>query len=297
MAVILILGSVRACSCLLTSTHSYDHQAYGFTTELLYGESFENFTLPSKTGSRQPSKTLDATVESVHGLGDDANVSLYWFTPTGGNATLTLTQSDPFNGLQSFRLAAGNSIANRGFHGQGLSLAADKSYDFSVYTRSDAGATLQVQLKDFFQGTTLAHKDVTVPRSSGWSELKVVLGPLSASTKCRDYPWGTPPLYCYETLSARHGHACWQCGGQLVITAVDGTVDLDSASLQPGNWAKFKGQPIKTDIVTLLQKMHVDGIRLGGTYVKVGLRGVHNVNFVVRLLTSTRLMSNLVVSR
>ena len=89
-------------------------------------------------------------------------------------------------------------------------------------------------------------------------------------------------------------HACVQCAGALVIALhEEGSVDLDYVELHPGEWGKFNGLPVKKvskaqvtlhllplivrlsslrcllqEAVDFLQRMGVDSIRTGGTYVK-----------------------------
>ncbi len=42
------------------------------------------------------------------------------------------------------------------------------------------------------------------------------------------------------------GHICVQCGGELFVgLSQSGTVNIDYVYLQPGEWGRFKGLPVK----------------------------------------------------
>lgn len=253
---------------------SYDHEAYGFTTELLYGESFETFNLPGPAPAPGTSQHVDPSVKNIQGVAPSANTTLYWYQVLGSASQVTLTQDTPVNGLQALRLTrtAGMSpvaLSNRGFHGQGFALVANHHYHGSVYARNqgDQAVTLNISLEDFHVGVILNTLAIQVPAHSQWSKYSFAFTPLR-NTTCQDYPWDTAPLYCYSGLQTRPGHACWQCGGQLAIQlASKGQVDLDAASLEDVD-VRFGDQRVTKEIVQLLQAIQLDGIRLGGTYVK-----------------------------
>eukprot|EP00045_Choanoeca_perplexa_P016494 m.223846 g.223846 ORF g.223846 m.223846 type:complete len:768 (-) comp17274_c0_seq5:1144-3447(-) len=253
----------------------YDHQAYGFTTELLYGESFETFNLPGPAPSLADSQRVDSTVKSIQGIAPSDNTTLYWYQVLGAASQVTLTQDAPFNGLQSVRLSRSQgmspvSIVNRGFHGQGLALSANHQYHGSLYARNQGSqaVTLNISLEDFHVGLILSTLTVQVPAGSDWAKYSFDL-PTRHSTSCQDYPWDTAPLFCYGGLQYRAGHACWQCGGQLAVQLASvGQVDLDAASFEDVE-VRFEDQRVTKEIVNLLQAIDLDGIRLGGTYVKL----------------------------
>eukprot|EP00730_Choanoeca_flexa_P001467 TRINITY_DN10647_c0_g3_i1.p1 TRINITY_DN10647_c0_g3~~TRINITY_DN10647_c0_g3_i1.p1 ORF type:complete len:783 (+),score=137.43 TRINITY_DN10647_c0_g3_i1:55-2349(+) len=253
----------------------YNHQAYGFTTELLYGESFESFNLPGPTPPPTVSKAIDPTVANIQGVSPGPNTTLYWYAVFGSDSQITTTTQHPFNGLQSLRMTRDSGmppagVTNRGFHGQGFSLAAGHRYQGSVYVRNPASAKMliNISLADFHFGRNLDSVAIQVAPSNGtWQKVKFTLTPAYGTT-CQDYPWDTAPLYCYGGLKTRPGHACWQCGGQLTIQLDSyGVIDLDSASLEDID-VRFDHQRVNGTIVRLLQDLELDGIRLGGTYVK-----------------------------
>ncbi|EDQ90914.1 uncharacterized protein MONBRDRAFT_6889 [Monosiga brevicollis MX1] len=250
----------------------YDHQAYAFTTELVYGESFESFNLPSAAPAMRAFADLDKTVADPRGI-NNGNQTLYWFQVQGTSDQLLNITDHPFNGLQALRLHASNTsgpvaISNRGFKGQGLDLKANHDYEGLVYARASVPTLVSVSLEDFHAGRVLALATLSIQGTGNWEALAFRLVS-NSDTACFDYPWGQPPLYCYPGLQDRIGHACWQCGGQLVFRLLQGQVDLDMASLQPGSWGRFAPeQRVRRDIVEHLLAMGVDGIRLGGTYVK-----------------------------
>ena len=285
--VILSFPSSLSCACC-----RFDHEAYGFTTELLYGESFETFNLPGPAPTSGVSQRIDPSVNDIRGVSPSANTTLYWYQVLGSPSQVTLTQDAPVNGLQAVRLtrAAGMSpvsLSNRGFRGQGFALVANHRYHGSIYTRNQGSQTLtlNVSLEDFQGGVVLSTLAIQVPAHSDWRKYSFSFTPARATT-CKDYPWDTAPLYCYSGLQARPGHACWQCGGQLVVQLASvGQVDLDAASFEDVD-GRFEDQRVTKGIVQLLQDIQLDGIRLVGTYVKVdtALRNTSHIGYYWKAL-------------
>jgi hypothetical protein len=265
----------------------YDHQIYGFYSQMVHGESFENYTLP----------------------GDSADQGNMWepVSDAGVVAAFPVSATTPLHGLQSqsivHRGGSGRAgVANRGFKRQGLVLRAGKRYEGSLFVRPVAlgpshgsagsgggtgsgggggGGTLVITLEDYFSAerAVLATTKLPLPPApaSGrgeWVQLSfnLTVAASAAPTPCRPFPFDTPPLNCKGGAgdpAGHSGHACVQCGGQLVASLhAPGAVDLDFAELHPGEWGRYKGLPVKRDSVEWLQRAGIDSIRTGGTYVK-----------------------------
>lgn len=268
---------------LLAGCHvdlGYAHQGVGMSAQLLFSESFENSSLP------------------INGTAT-AKTTTYWDAVPVLGGSVRLSADAPYNGLQYVHLeqqqpettesrggvnvstayptstttasaASGVGVRNKGLHSWGLVLKAGHAYTGYVFARAAKDVEVVASLVDDSAGggSVLAAVALHVQGDGLWHEYRFSLTP-SASTTCRAFPWGVAPLSCYPTLASRPAHACWQCEGSFVLRlAGAGSVDLDMASLMPGAWGLFQGLPVRKEIVTQLQAMGIDSIRLGGTYVE-----------------------------
>jgi hypothetical protein len=239
----------------------YSHEGIGISTQLLYSESFESAPLP-----------LNGSASGVN--------TTYW--DHIGVGSLSYTTAQPFNGLQSARLAAppasasravgdaeqkSAGVKNKGFHGWGFAFEQGKDYEGYVFARANSTVALEAVLTDDQSGRDLASASLSVPGDGSWHQLNFTLT-AAAGTSCHNFAWGAAPLSCYPTQASRPAHACWQCDGSFVLRIASGSVDLDMASLEPGPWGRYQGLPVRADMVKQLTAMGIDSIRLGGTYVK-----------------------------
>ena len=244
----------------------YSHQERGIYAQLLHGESFES--MPEPALQEEPARHPPLTTTQ-------------WAHRASGGGKSGLTSSAPIlNGEQAALLTAAAAddtaaVVNRGFWQEGLSLQ-EREYEGHVFARSAAGAklTLAVSLEDSASSsappTTLASASLRFVGTGGWSRLNFTLTP-SRATSCAAAPWGAAPAYCEPGLKDRVGAACLRCGGQLVLALVGpGSVVLDMAYLQEGeSWGTLPGLPAKRSTVEWMQRLGIQSIRTGGTYVKI----------------------------
>jgi alpha-L-arabinofuranosidase len=247
----------------------YDHQIYGFYSQMVYGESFEDYTLASDAGPQGNmwEGICDAGVK-------DCATPVTRDRPLHGEQAQTIAHGGRQPGVNSTRAG----VVNRGFKHQGLHLLAGGDYAGSFFVRPTQGAaapaSITVSLEDYFTPNVYAAQILPMPTSANWTQVFFNLTvPSTANIPgCRDFPFATPPLHCTNgsgTSTGTSGHACVQCGGQLVIALHgQGSVDLDYAELHPGNWGRFAGLLVKRDAAAWLRRAGVDSIRTGGTYVE-----------------------------
>ena len=235
----------------------YSNQIRGFYSQLLYGESFENYT----------------------GQGPEKQYAGNMWLPIG-KGSFSLTTDAPLHGLVAQRITAATAdatadataitatatagVVNRGYNQEGLSLTAGvgKPWEGYFFARSKQPVRLRVALENYFANTSSPAADASSAapppkvlaettlefKGGNWTQLPFTLSP-TAPTSCRSFPANTPPLWCKLGALSGKGdgaHACLQCSGQLAIylETAGGTVDLDYAFFQPGPWGRYKGLPL-----------------------------------------------------
>jgi len=239
-----VRAGMRGCHTDL----GYDHQIYGFYAQRLYGESFENYTLP----------VAGPKAAESGGATGDGNM---WGTSGDGSFAL-VEDGTAFHGAAYQRVAlncagcAAATVDNRGFNREGLSLRPGRHYEGYFYARSAAPASLLISLQAFFGAGTapapaehaapaqLVASEVELPGGGNWSrvDFNLTVPAGAAVAPCRSFPAETQPLACHVACkgAARCAHACVQCPGQLAIALVAGAaVDLDYAVLMPGEWGRY----------------------------------------------------------
>lgn len=210
------------------------------------------------------------------------NTTQWAFRTEGQGASSTVTTQPPImNGAQAASLSVDSryghtaAVVNRGFWQEGLALQSAKAYEGHVFARAaaDTKLTLAASLEDSSaaggQPKTLATAALALTGTGGWVRLNFTLTP-SSGTACASAPWGAAPMFCEPGMADRVGAACLECGGQFVLSLSEpGNVDLDMAFLQEGSWGTLPGIPAKRATVEWMQKMGVESVRTGGTYVKI----------------------------
>lgn len=249
---------------LIMGCHSdsgYAHQARGLHAELLYGSAFES--VPD--GPR------------VNGAGGPLKVLGGWLASGGAGLDSPHSPDALAPGATSLLLPAGGAAAlNRGFAGEGLYVEGDKDYNGYLLVTSPGPVKIGVKLQRL-DGLELS--TATLFFAGGpWTRIKFTLMP-SIGTDCTGIDYATaqvqgvacPLNNTYKpdaSMSDRSAHICVQCGGQFVLTLLEGSnAKIGYASLMPGKWGLFQGLPAKVDAVAALQKMGVTALRQGGSFL------------------------------
>ncbi len=173
--------------------------------------------------------------------GATPQVSGMWRLVRTGSAEgrCTLLEADPYAGVRSQRVEFGGGegsygIENRGLNRCGLHLEAGKPYEGCLMARAERETELCVALETA-DGFRLAERRLTV-QPGGWRKL----------------PFGLTP-------SARADGARFA-----VVLERPGTVDLGYALLEPGEWGRFRGLPVRRDVAEGLIRQGVTVLRYGG---------------------------------
>ncbi|OWK36562.1 family 16 glycoside hydrolase [Fimbriiglobus ruber] len=188
-------------------------------------------------------KRTDLPFEAVPGAAPA--VSGMWRPVVTGIATLAaaIERDRPFVGTQSQRLTlvggAGEvGIENQGLNRQGLAFASGKPYEGYVWLRADkpAGAVACLESRD---GTRTYARAKLAVVGNEWQRYDFALIPDASETAGRFSLRLTSP----------------------------GSVVVGHAFLQPGPWGRFKGLPVRRDVVEGLIDQGVTVLRYGGSMV------------------------------
>ena len=177
--------------------------------------------------------------------GEPSLLSGMWRPVRRGTAQLKLSleTNHPFVGMQSQRIeftgGEGESgIENQGLNRQGMAFVAGKPYDGHVWVRSDKPTEVCVALES---GDGLRqHAKSRLPVSGDeWHRIDFTLTPDATDA-----------------------------AGRLAICLTSpGSVVIGHAFLQPGEWGRFKGLPLRRDVVEGLIDQGITVLRYGGSMV------------------------------
>jgi hypothetical protein len=172
-------------------------------------------------------------------------VSGMWGPARTGDAALAaaVERDGAFIGAQSQRItftggtgAAG--VENRGLNRQGLGIVAGKPYDGYLWLKADKPTDVLVSLESGDGSRSYAETRLAVTGNQ-WQRYEFQLTPDAGD------------------IAARFA----------VKLKAPGSVVLGHAFLQPGDWGRFKGLPVRRDVVEALIDQGVTLLRYGGSMV------------------------------
>jgi hypothetical protein len=175
----------------------------------------------------------------------DAGVSGMWHGVKTGTAagTFAIDTRDLFIGKQSQRITFDRGegefgIENRGLNRWGMAFVAGKPYEGSLWLRADKDAEVVVALQSVDGKRTYARSRVKVP-AGGWGKHEFKLTPDAADP----------------------------AGRLLIALDKPGSVVLGHAFLQPSEWGRFKGLPVRKDVAETMIDSGLTVLRYGGSMV------------------------------
>ena len=177
-------------------------------------------------------------------------ISRYWKKVNTGNAKgiYTLKRGDAYMGRQNqvITFVSGNGevgLSNAGLNKQGIDLVAGKPYDGILRVKSNSGAqTLYMTLRDS-NGNILDEKPYPLKGEGSYEKVEFELTPSASDAK--------------------------GCVG--ISLKAPGEVELGFAFMQPGEWGRVKGLPVRKMMVDALKKQGITVIRYNGSMVDVGV--------------------------
>lgn len=132
-------------------------------------------------------------------------------------------------------------ITNHGLYRMGIHIESGKPYDGILRVKSDKPTTVYVSLRDE-QGKVLAEKPYQLQGNGDYEKLE------------------------FELTS--NGDALEGCFG--ISLKSPGKIELGYAFLQPGEWGRVMGFPLRKTFIDALKKQGITAIRYNGSMVDVG---------------------------
>ena len=174
-----------------------------------------------------------------------SEVSSPWTPVKNGDvrASFNLVTNHPFVGVQSQRLELSSGkgevgLANRGLNGWGLHFVADRPYEGCIWARSEQTTECCVALENG-DGKTVSEELPLAVTNRDWQRLEF-------------------------TLTA---HTSVDGGRFSIKLKKPGAITLGYAFLQPGEWGRFHGLPVRRDVAQGLIDQGITVLRYGGSMV------------------------------
>ena len=228
-----------------------NHEIYGgLYSQMIFGESFEEaaMPLPADTPAFAGLSGAVSCRAPRREIAGSAVRSWQPFRTGSAEGVFAVETVAPFNGRQNQRMTftggtGAVGIENRGLNRQGMCFQAGKPYEGYVWVRRDpatgaAPVALQVALENADGSKLYARTELAVAPQD-WQRLDFVLTSDAADST-----------------------------GRFSITLTrPGTVVLGHAFLQPGAWGRFKGLPVRRDVVEGMLRQGLTALRYGGSMV------------------------------
>lgn len=153
---------------------------------------------------------------------------------------LSLQSGRPFSGRQSQRIRHRGASGEIGIHNQGLNrwgmnFVSNKPYEGRIWVRAETNAEIVVALESG-DGSRIHAEHTLLAEAGDWRPLDFILTPMASDPSGR---------FAVKLKRAS-------------------TVDVGHAFLQPGEWGRFKGLPVRKDVAEGLIAQGVTLLRFGG---------------------------------
>lgn len=241
------------------SDSGFTHQVRGFSSQMIFGESFER-----PQGNVSYGQAANAwSFESCAGC-------------TASSTLLTDTVAPAMHGASSTRVVVDKgtyaALRNRGLGNEGLYLEGGKPYEGYFFARCATPVTLEARLTDYTTNDTLAMMSYDFrcgAHAHEWVRLNVSLVP-KRGAPCVGIAVGSDPNVACTRPTDEAGHACVRCSAQFELRLASvGSVDFDYVVLQPGAWGRLNELPVKRSTADVLRAMGISAIRVGGSFASV----------------------------
>ncbi|HEY5592034.1 MAG TPA: hypothetical protein VIK55_13580 [Paludibacter sp.] len=201
-------------------------------------------------GRFMPYDSIPADIRNIilDRINGNEQISRYWnkIATADTKGQFELKRGSAYMGRQDqiIRLQSGNGefgIYNSGLNKQGINLVVGKSYDGILRVKAQKSTTIYLSLRDE-QGKVLAEAPYKLNGDGTFEKVKFELTPNAGTAK-----------------------------GRFGITMKEqGEIELGFAFLQPGEWGRIKGYPVRKQFVDALKKQGIKVIRYNGSMVDVG---------------------------
>jgi hypothetical protein len=170
------------------------------------------------------------------------SISKMWAGVRKGDAigSYAIETNSPFNGLQDQRITYESGkgrigIANSGLNRRGMYFQKDKGYEGVLWARADKPVSLHLSFEN--------------------QDGEKIYGQTTVSVT--DSTWQRIEFAVMSSGDDKNGRFC------LSLTE-PGSVVVGYAFLQPGEWGRFKGLPVRLDVAEGLMRQKLTVIRYGG---------------------------------
>ena len=193
-----------------------------------------------------PAQYQQILLDRING---NEQISRYWnkIQKNTAKGKFTLKRGDAYMGRQNqvITFADGNGeigIYNSGLNKQGIHLEANKPYDGILRLKSNGADVVYLSLRDS-KGNILAEKPYTLKNDGSYEKVTFELTPSNTDPK----------------------------GSFGISLKNKGEVELGFVFLQPGEWGRVKGLPVRKMMIDALKKQGISVIRYNGSMVDVGV--------------------------
>lgn len=193
-----------------------------------------------------PAQYQQILLDRING---DEQISRYWnkIPKNTAKGKFTLKRGDAYMGRQNqvITFADGNGeigIYNSGLNKQGIHLEANKPYDGILRLKSNGADVVYLSLRDS-KGNILAEKPYTLKNDGSYEKVTFELTPSNTDPK----------------------------GSFGISLKNKGEIELGFVFLQPGEWGRVKGLPVRKMMIDALKKQGISVIRYNGSMVDVGV--------------------------
>ena len=183
-------------------------------------------------------------------INGNEQISRYWskIKSENANGKYTLKRGDAYMGRQNqvITYISGNGevgISNAGLNKQGIHLVANKPYDGILRVKSNSGTEkIYISLRDS-NGKIIAEKPYEIQGNGTYEKITFELTPSATDSK-----------------------------GSIGISLKEpGEIELGFAFMQPGEWGRVNGLPVRKMMIDALKKQGISVIRYIGSMVDVGV--------------------------
>lgn len=201
------------------------------------GASYRNLQI--KTGGQTRSVAFESAAKTVD------EISGVWQAVQRGSAagTYSLEKERPFVGAQSQRITLKDGqgewgVANMGLNRWGLDFVEGKPYEGVLWVQAEKPAEVWITVENADGSKSVAEMSLKV-ESGDWTRFEFTITPSASVEK-----------------------------GRLAVTLRQpGSVCLGYIFLQPGEWGRFKGLPVRRDVAEGLIDQGITALRCGGCMV------------------------------
>ena len=194
-----------------------------------------------------PARYQKILLDRING---EEQISRYWSKINKGNAkgVYTLKRGDAYMGRQNqvVTFVDGNGevgLSNAGLNKMGINLVANQPYDGVLRVKSNTGAeTIYLSLRDS-KGNVVAEKSYQLKGDGSYEKVEFELTPSAGDPK----------------------------GSFGISLKEKGEIELGFAFMQPGEWGRVNGLPLRKMMVEALKKQGITAIRYNGSMVDVGV--------------------------